>query len=238
MRRSGAEGRRARSRGSSPRPGPPSIRRKYGSPRTWISRWQACVRGTCLRRGRPASRPDRRRPRGRAGRTQAPAPGRGRPRARRRSRERERGRTRRRRAQARRRPHGRRHAGHERARGDAAGARGGARYEGPRPLDAGRPTLRARGLRRGRERLRAQGSRRPRGRPGDPGGRGRAPLRPSGARRRTCGFRSPGAAGRGRPLRPRAPGAAAARARAHEPGDRTCALDLGANRGVGTGRTS
>ena len=92
--------------------------------------------------------------------------------------------------EARRRPHGRRHA---RA---AAGIEATPQVlqeapgrEGARALDAGRPALRARGVRRRRERLRAQGGGGHGGRRGDPRGRRRRPLRPPGARR---------AAGRGR----------------------------------------
>ena len=51
------------------------------------------------------------------------------------------------REQARRRAHGRRDARQVRHRGDAGRAPGGARREGARPLDAGRPALRARGVR-------------------------------------------------------------------------------------------
>ena len=68
------------------------------------------------------------------------------------------------RAQARRRADGRRHAREGRHRGHAGAAAGGARGEGPRALDAGRPALRPRGVRGRRERVRAEGGRRHRGR--------------------------------------------------------------------------
>ena len=70
--------------------------------------------------------------------------------------------------------------GKTRDRGHAGAAAGGSRREGPRALDAGRPALRARGVRGRRERLRAEGGRRHRGRRRRQGGRrGRAYVHPS-----------------------------------------------------------
>ena len=54
--------------------------------------------------------------------------------------------------------------GKTRHRGHAGAAAGTSRREGARPLDAGRPALRARGIRGRRERLRAEGGRGHRGR--------------------------------------------------------------------------
>ena len=82
------------------------------------------------------------------------------------------------------------------------------------------------GVRGGRERLRPEGGSRHGGRRGRARGRGGRPLRQSRARRTPGGRRCGGGAARGggSALRPRARGAAPARARPHEPGDREAAL--------------
>ena len=139
--------------------------------------------------------------------------------------------------EARRRPDGRGDARPERDRGRPAAPARAPRREGARPLDAGRPALRARGVRGRRERLRAQGGRRHRARRGDPRGRGRRPLRASELGARLVSAETDGAAprGGGSALRPRARGLAPARARPHEPGDREAALHLGAHGGDAPG---
>ena len=104
--------------------------------------------------------------------------------------------------------------------------------QGADALDAGRPELRARGVRRRRERLRPEGGGRRGGGGSDPRGGGRQALRASRARREDGRRRRCGTGGCClRPaLGPRARGAAAPCARPHEPGDRQAALHLGANR--------
>ncbi len=129
-------------------------------------------------------------------------------------------------------PDGRRHARPERDRGRSARAQGGAEGEGARPLDAGRPALRARGVQRRRVRVRAEGGGRRRGRRRRPRGRAGRAVRPPGARRAARRRRGRGEGPRGgrSALGARARGDAPARARPHEPGDREDALHLGADR--------
>src|SRR4051794_23414225 len=176
-------------------------------------------------------RADRRRPLRRPRRAPAAAGGGARPGGRRRGGERARRRLRDPLLEARRDPAGRRDAGQVGHRGPAGGAARGARGEGARPLDAGRPALRARRVRGRRVGLRAEGGCRRRGRPGRARGRRRRTVRPSGARRAArARRRGGGAAGGGRPaLGARARGAAPAGARAHQPGDREAALHLDAH---------
>ena len=100
-----------------------------------------------------------------------------------------------------------------------------------RALDAGRPQLRAAGVRRRRDGYVLKEAADGRARPGR--ARGRRAAAGTSTRRSAHGSSSPRrrhARGRTRlPLRPRARGAAAAGARAHEPGDREAALRLGAD---------